>query len=353
MNNHKHVLLLTPHLKLKGGVSNFYNQILPYLNKSVDITILQIGTQLKGNIMKTITDYFVFLFKILHVDIVHINMSLNIKSFIRDGIFVIIAKIFRKKTITSIHGWDESLWEKIKAKKEPYYLWFKIIMKSDVICPVSEFQKKNIVSLFPQYPKNKIIVIPPPLPENLFLWDPESKVIQSKLNILFFGRIIKEKGVFTVIESAIQLHSKGYNINLLIGGSCSKEMEETINQIASKHKWIHFTPNPTEEEKFNLYKKAHIYCFPSTYPEGLPVTILEGMASGNIVITTPLKGIKDFLSNSKIIIVNNKEEIVKSVEKLIIEKENLINMMIQNRENVRKLEAANLSNQILSIYNSL
>lgn len=47
------------------------------------------------------------------------------------------------------------------------------------------------------------------------------------------------------------------------------------------------------ERKRQLFAQAHVFCLPTGYLEGQPLTILEAYASGCVVLTTPQPGILD------------------------------------------------------------
>lgn len=47
------------------------------------------------------------------------------------------------------------------------------------------------------------------------------------------------------------------------------------------------------DRKRQLFAKAHVFCLPTSYLEGQPLTILEAYASGCLVLTTPQPGILD------------------------------------------------------------
>ncbi len=47
------------------------------------------------------------------------------------------------------------------------------------------------------------------------------------------------------------------------------------------------------ERKRQLFAEAHVFCLPTGYLEGQPLTILEAYASGCVVLTTPQPGILD------------------------------------------------------------
>ena len=92
------VLITLPSLNGKGGVANYYNSIMPFLNlnKEFNMSYLEIGTsQGSYNFLHPLYDQIRFFNRILlnKPDLVHVNPSLDLKSFLRDGMFVYLAKI--------------------------------------------------------------------------------------------------------------------------------------------------------------------------------------------------------------------------------------------------------------------
>ena len=55
----------------------------------------------------------------------------------------------------------------------------------------------------------------------------------------------------------------------------------------------------SEEKKIEIFNKSHIFAFPSYYGEGFPTVILEAMASGQAVVTTPVAGLSEALSDGQ------------------------------------------------------
>ena len=74
------------------------------------------------------------------------------------------------------------------------------------------------------------------------------------------------------------------------------------------------------DEKYNLLSSGDIFVFPS-YSEGMPNAVLEAMAIGLPIITTPVGGINDFFIEDKMglfIQKKDKKSIVEKVEKLYL-----------------------------------
>jgi len=52
------------------------------------------------------------------------------------------------------------------------------------------------------------------------------------------------------------------------------------------------------EEKIIIFKTSHIFAYPS-YTEGFPLVILEAMAAGMPLVTTPVGGLADVIEDRK------------------------------------------------------
>src|SRR4030067_1201850 len=126
------VLLLHPDLRAQGGVASYYEKLEKRYTQSIDHFVIgrrpdELGLYKK--IFRLINDYrqFVVKMKKENYDIIHVNPSLDPKSFLRDGIFSLLAPIYNKKTVVFFHGWDRSFSDTIKKKR----IWlFKLLYEN-------------------------------------------------------------------------------------------------------------------------------------------------------------------------------------------------------------------------------
>lgn len=68
----------------------------------------------------------------------------------------------------------------------------------------------------------------------------------------------------------------------------------------------------SNEELADLYRKAHVFCMPSTY-EGFGLPYLEALASGTLVVTTPNPGANEILDNGNYGLIVNDNELAASL----------------------------------------
>ena len=107
-----------------------------------------------------------------------------------------------------------------------------------------------------------------------------------KNNILFVGRITREKGLQTIASS---LNNLDINIQILGEG----DLKEILKKRYKKLKFFGFQ-NP---EKY--YRNSSILIVPSIWQENFPYSIIEGMSYGLCVIGTNLGGIPEMIKSNK------------------------------------------------------
>lgn len=122
----------------------------------------------------------------------------------------------------------------------------------------------------------------------------------KRKELIFIGWFEESKGVFELLESIRLLSQKrNYNIHLsMIGdGNAFKKAKEFVKRN-SLERYISLQGWKTQEEITSLLAKSDIFVLPS-WVEGFPNSVIEGMASGNAVITTKVGVIPDILTHDQ------------------------------------------------------
>lgn len=137
--------------------------------------------------------------------------------------------------------------------------------------------------------------------------------------ITFTGRLLKEKGVVTLVQAVQTIVEKNKNVFLLIAGD-GDEME--FVQKASCHNIISLG-RITSQEVIDLLNESDIFCLPSV-SEGMPTSVLEAAACKNYVITTEKGGAKELIINRAYgTILRNRDfkSVLEALEAAIADKE--------------------------------
>lgn len=353
------VLIITPRLNMPGGVSNYYRVLKPYLENGNEF--FEIGAKENENsplqsLMRILFDYFRFLKKMISCRhrLVHINVSLGIKAITRDGVLLLVAKLFKKPVLIFFHGWDINLEQAIEKR---YQKVFSLVFnKADgIIVLANEFSMKL---------KSWKILCPIFLETTVVKDDIFSEPIEKQqppanhpITILFLTRIEKTKGIYETIDAFMLLQQKCFNTRLLIVGDGSELAPAQKYADEKKPAKIIFYGYLTGKEKGNTFLESDIYFFPTNYGEGMPTTVLEAMAHGLPVVTRPVGGLKDFFENDNMGYITNSNDphvLAGLIEKLIVDDGLRKRMGAYNRAYSKKhFSASEVSRRLHHIYQQI
>ena len=297
----KKYLIVIPDLTLKGGVASYYYSIKNYLNDICDFFIR--STPLRGlkRIHFFLTNAIKFPFVILKNDyqFIVLNTSLSFTSVVRDIYFSITAKIFQKKTIVFIRGWVDSYFDKDIFSFRIFLL--KILLQCDTIIVLSNEFKDKLEKIGIK----KRIIVETTTVNEAFLSDKVKEAIIKKtgsLNscyeIVFLARIEIYKGIYEIISAFEILKTKMPQIRLKIIGSGSQYENIKKLIIEKEISDVNLMGYLDGEDKFWELANSDLYVFLS-HSEGMPNSVLEAMACGLPIITSPVGGIKDFFIEGK------------------------------------------------------
>ena len=134
----------------------------------------------------------------------------------------------------------------------------------------------------------------------------------------------------------------------VVGRSIPSSIRKLTND-----KSIIFDENAPKETEL-IYQKSDILLVPIRVGGGTSFKILEAMASGVPVITTPLGNAIGALDNSEIVIAKTSEDFVKSIKKML-EDEKFYNSISENARKLveKKYNWKKISNDLNSVYESV
>jgi len=291
------------HPDARGGVSNYYRQLrgrftVPVYHFLVGRTLGENGRLQRT--MRRLADYWKFetLLKKNSIDLVHLNPSLDPKSFIREGLFAVLARAHKKKVIVFFHGWKKPC----EVRIERYFLWVfnRFYGKADALIVLSNENKEILKRwgiLKPIY--KEVTVINDNELVGFDIHNALKKRKRSKTRrILFLARIIKEKGIYETLEAFSLIQNKHPMTELVIAGE-GAELDKVKSFVRERgfHN-VTFAGYIRDEEKRRRFREANIFFLPS-YAEGCPVSVIEAMAYGLPVVTRAVGGVVDFFKNEK------------------------------------------------------
>lgn len=289
------VLITVPDLLLPGGVTSLYNTLNMEQHYN-NISYFNVNGKGKSMFRFPLI-YISFIIKLRSVDLVHLNPTLDRKSFLRDAVFAWLTLLFSKKLIVYWHGWETTYEQKIINNKFLNWIIRNTFLKAKLSIVLGHIFEKKLKNLGFQ---NKI-AIETGCVDNKYNNNPKPKIIldNEPIILLFLSRLEKEKGIYIAIETLRELNRDQKRFKLIITGTGSEEkrLQQTIKEEKDTIEWVGYV---TEEKKYKqLLPSSHILFFPTYCQEGLPLTILEGISYGLPIISRPVGGIPDIVKEGE------------------------------------------------------
>jgi glycosyltransferase involved in cell wall biosynthesis len=124
------------------------------------------------------------------------------------------------------------------------------------------------------------------------------------LRLLYFGRLIRDKGVHTAIEAVGLLETRGLarHVELTILGSGHPDYEKHLRTMVADLKIgdrVRFVDRVPQHEIPSWLRSADVFVFPSIWPEPMGRTVMEAMAAGLLVIGSEVGGQVEMLADGQ------------------------------------------------------
>lgn len=178
------------------------------------------------------------------------------------------------------------------------------IRKLDAVFALHDEQRKEIIKIFNIDP-SKVFILGSGYDNQVFFKE-ERNLSNEKITITYAGKICKAKGVKCLIKSLNNLKYERNFINInVVGDGSNKEEYEEIIAVSKDIKFnINFLGKINQIKLSKLFRESHIFVLPSFF-EGLPLVVIESLASGCNVITTDIPGLRGWIGEN----INNSEKV--------------------------------------------
>lgn len=311
------ILIVVPELHRLGGVANHYLGLAPHWKS--DVSYFFYGKRY-DRMSKFVTlllypyDYLRFIFKVAFFgyDTVIINPSLRKAQVIRDGAFLLLSKLFGKKVVTFIHGFDFAYSERLRSRGGLFRWTFNT---SSFIYTLAGDFRTRLQEIGITCP---ILLTTTKVADELL--DGVTVPVRNKVKtILFVARVIPEKGIFIVLEAFAKLKKSYPELRLFVCGDGPALAEAKAFVDDGGIEDVFFFGKLVGNDLRDKYLVSDIYILP-TVAEGMATTVLEAMAFGLPVITRPVGGVKDFWENGMmghLLDSFNSDEYVTAIKELV------------------------------------
>jgi glycosyltransferase involved in cell wall biosynthesis len=260
-------------------------------------------------------------------DIVYLTISESFAGNMKDLLIYLIC--FSKLSSTYIHLHGGSIKRLLWDSRKNLYRMNRLLIRKMAGAIVSGNSHLEIFHTI--LPEKSIHIVPNFAQDNMFssLEEIELKFEQVfPLRILYMSGFIPKKGYNELVDAFCQLPEElKLKVRIDMAGMFETEAleKEYLGKIRNIDQIVyHGVVN--EDRKKELFSNAHIFCLPTTFFEGQPISILEAYASGCVVITTGQKGILDIFADevNGFMIDGNLSSSIKSVISRIFQDQKIL-----------------------------
>ena len=295
--------LFGPSLAALSGVSTHVRMLFSSdLARDYDLLHFQVGSE--GRRESALQKLMRFTLSPLHLAlfllrtgarVVHINASLDLKSYWRDLAYSIVARLLGRRVVNQIHGgaMPQNLFH-----GNAFLTWLlrRFLVSSDVVAVLST-EELNAYRAFDS--RIKVHLVPNAIDPAGLADQVRSYNTDRPLKLVYVGRLVRTKGLFEIIEALRELKRAGREFKLSIAGGGPDQIElMAASEAAGLEDRVRFLGSVFAAEKCRLWLESDLFVFPS-YMEGLPYSLLEAMAAGCVPITTPVAAVPDVMRDEE------------------------------------------------------
>lgn len=288
-----------------------------------------------------IPNLFFKLLKIPKYSIIHLHL---VQSFVPEIVWL-VSKIRKVPYIAHVHldvGPSGKLGSLLPLYKR---LFLKRVLSraSKVVCLTEEYEK--FINKKYGIIKNKIITIPNGVSEKFLI--SKKDINSNNINLLFVGRLSIQKNVPRLINAISLLKGKA-TLHIVGSGEKENEIKKLISDKKLNNVILH--GKKVGRDLVNFYKSADIFILPSDR-EGLPLVLLEAMASGTPIIASSVMGIREFVGDAGILVnPPTPKKFAMAIDELIENKEKRNTLSIRGREKVKQYDWNKIVKKFETVY---
>lgn len=223
-----------------------------------------------------------------------------------------------------------SLARSIVSSSESYISYMLGAVRNiDRFISISDFQRKKLVSR--GLPDNRITTI-----HNFVSASSISGVVSSCTEyFLYFGRIEKEKGIYTLVDAAARI--KEFPLIIAGTGKDAEGLNDRIRELNAKH--IYFVGFKSGDELQKLIDDALCVVVPSEWYEPFGLVLLEAQARGKAIIASRIGAIPEIIqdgTNGLLYEPSNVDSLEASMRYALSDRKRMIDMGLQGHALVQK-----------------
>lgn len=307
--------------------------ILSFLNTKANDSISTLGKWNFQKVFRNVSIYFKMLAKMIkhRPDVVLIPISQTTTGFVKDSLFIWIARAFGGKVVVQLRGSNFKNWINQASPKAKRYV-SRMLQKTQGVIVLGN----NLRYLFEDYyPAERIFVVPNGANYQI----PNRQASnREEFKILYLSNLLSSKGIEDVFEAIAILKEThaGFSVDFIGEWLHENTKQYCLKLAEEKQLPVRIHSSEASRNKFQYLSNADVFVFPPREPEGHPWSIVEAMAAGLPVISTDQGAIVESVIdgvNGYVVEPKHPDQIANKL-RLLIDNKNLREKMAQAARNL-------------------
>lgn len=282
--------------------------LLEYLQcrHSVEVVDLSSASQHDGTVTpKRVLAVFRVILKVIgaagNADRLYLTISESVAGNLKDLLLLAVVGKLSRRAVIHLHGgsFGQQIIERSPILRKLNRHFLSKLGAAIVSGPSHSSIFGDII------PSERIFAVPNFAQKFMFL---EREEVKKKfldnsrtMRVLYVSGMTPRKGYLLLLEAYETLSDAAKSrIQLDFAGGFNNELDrnEFVERI-SRQSRVFYHGVISSQDKARLFADAHIFCLPTSFQEGQPISIIEAYASGCVVLTTPRPGILDIFEPQK------------------------------------------------------
>ncbi len=332
----KRILYISNYRKGIGGISTQVDLLRPYLlQEGYSVSIFST----KGNPLKRIWLFLKLLYVVRQYNVLHIH-GCSEWGMLPVAYGVIAGKIWRKRIIVTYHGGEAA---EYFARHEAFARrWLK---RADKVIVLNGYLEK----VFEEY-QIPCMVIPNIVPLREDVYQPKKSIAPKMISVRHLTDLYRIDLIIRAFAKMRETYPEA-TLDILGQGDKRAELERLVvsdERLAGRVRFIGQVPN----EKMYDYLKANDIMLSAPKIDNMPVSLMEAMNAGVLVISSNVGGVPYMIEHQKtgLLFDGDAEALAEQILWALEHQKESVAMIDAAHEEVKKYSWNNIRMQILPIY---
>jgi len=284
------------------------------------------------------------------VDVINIHTSREWLFFKDVNLAKHINRKFKKNVVLTVHvGAVGTVFNRIKLFKSSLLN----IMNTNIakIVFLSQEMREDFIALGIDKQRTEVLYNP----HNMIPVKNKDKLERmANLHLLFVGALHREKGILELLEALCHLDNIDFHMDI-----CGLNTDDSIRGDLERYKEslggrVTFHGYVQGSKKTALFERADVLLLPS-YHEGMPLVVLEALASRCAVVSTRVGTTPEILTedNALWVEVKSSKDIEEAVRKLEVDRGYMEKMKVMNLQLSEKFSIGKHIEELCEIYDKV